>query len=75
MDMLLRTSSLEPHWFEGKEGGQAAELDTEDTLESILEHFGVVDKPFVESIRFFVDVPSKASAGKWDSDFVTLIPF
>ena len=66
---LIITAAL----IEDKEGSQAVKLDAEDTLESILETLRVVNKPFATSIRFFVDVPPKASAGKLDSGLVFFI--
>ena len=44
-----------------KMGSQATELEPEDTLQSILNHFGVADKSFVKNIHFFVDVPPKGN--------------
>ena len=58
-DLIIRAALLED-----KDSGQATKFDAEDNLQSISEWFGVVDKPFAKSIRFFVDVPTKASAGK-----------
>ena len=58
-DLIIRAALLED-----KDSSQATKFDAEDTLESISKRFGVVDKPFAKSIRFFVDVPTKASAGK-----------
>ena len=58
-DLIIRAALLED-----KDGSQATKFDAEATLQSISEWFGVVDKPFAKSIRFFVDVPTKASAGK-----------
>ena len=60
VDLIIRAAL-----FEDKAGRQATNvLDGDVTLESILETFRVVNKPFATSIRFFVDVPPKASAGK-----------
>ena len=52
--------------IQDKEGDQAADLEAEDTLDSVLEPFGVVNEPFPECIGFFVDVQPETSAGKSD---------
>ena len=57
-DLILRAALLGDN-----DGSQATKFDAETTLKSILKHFRVVNKPFAKSIRFFVDVPPKASAG------------
>ena len=52
-DLIIKAALLED-----KYGSQATEFDVEDTLKSISEWFGVVDKPFAKSIQFFVNVAS-----------------
>ena len=52
-DLIIRAALLRD-----KDSSQATKFDAEDTLQSISERFGV------KSIRFFVDVLPKASAGK-----------
>ena len=51
-DLIIRATL-----FEYKVGSKATKFDAEATLESISKHF------FPKSIRFFVDVPTKASSG------------
>ena len=61
--------------FEDKAGRQATNvLDGDVTLESILETLRVVNKPIATSIRFFVDVLPKFSAGKLDIHIVIQPP-
>ena len=60
VDLIIRAALFEDNYCR-----QATNvLDGDVTLESILETFRVVNKPFAKSIRFFIDVPTKASAGK-----------
>ena len=58
-DLIIKAAPIEDN-----DGSQATQFGAKATLESISTSFGVANKPFAESIQFFVDVPPKASAGK-----------
>ena len=58
-DLIIRATLIDD-----ENGSQATKFGAKTTLKSISERFGVVNKPFVKSIHFFVDVPPEASSGK-----------